>query len=61
MVRLAPTPVTGHGDRYDVLVALDWHNASRFIAEVPLDDKSLILADANGVTRRPRSWRRVLT
>lgn len=48
MVRLAPTPVTGHGDRYDVLVALDWHNASRFIAEVPLDDKSLIFADANG-------------
>lgn len=48
MVRLAPTPVIGHGDRYDVLVALDWHNAGRFIAEIPLDDKSLILADTEG-------------
>ena len=46
MVRLAPTPVVTHGDYFDVLLALDWHNADRFIDEVPLNGHSLILADA---------------
>ncbi|HRD65476.1 MAG TPA: 2-oxoacid:acceptor oxidoreductase subunit alpha [Candidatus Competibacter sp.] len=46
MVRLAPVPVLGHGDRFDVLLALDWHNADRFVDEVPLDADSLIIADA---------------
>jgi 2-oxoglutarate ferredoxin oxidoreductase subunit alpha len=46
MVRLAATPVLGHGDRFDVLLALDWHNADRFVDEVPLDADSLIVADA---------------
>lgn len=48
MVRLASTPVTSHGDHFDVLVALDWRNASRFIAEVPLNAHSLVLADTQG-------------
>jgi 2-oxoglutarate ferredoxin oxidoreductase subunit alpha len=46
MVRLASAPVLGHGDRFDVLLALDWHNADRFVDEVPLDADSLIVADA---------------
>ena len=46
MVRLAPVPVRGHGDRFDVLLALDWHNADRFVDEAPLDADSLIIADA---------------
>lgn len=46
MVRLASAPVFGHGDRFDVLLALDWHNADRFMDEVPLDADSLIVADA---------------
>ncbi|MER2584154.1 MAG: 2-oxoacid:acceptor oxidoreductase subunit alpha [Candidatus Competibacter sp.] len=46
MVRLSSTPVLGHGDRFDVLLALDWCNADRFVDEVPLDADSLIIADA---------------
>jgi 2-oxoglutarate ferredoxin oxidoreductase subunit alpha len=46
MVRLASVPVLGHGDRFDVLLALDWHNADRFLDEIPLDADSLIVADA---------------
>lgn len=46
MVRLAPAPVVAHGDYFDVLLALDWHNADRFIDEVPLNEHGLILADA---------------
>jgi len=48
MVRLSPTPVTGHGDRFNLLIALDWRNASRFIDEIPLDPNSLIIADNDG-------------
>jgi 2-oxoglutarate ferredoxin oxidoreductase subunit alpha len=48
MVRLASSPVTGHGDRFDLLIALDWHNAGRFIDEIPLDENSLIIADSEG-------------
>ena len=46
MVRLAPASVVTHGDHFDVLLALDWHNVDRFIDEVPLNEHSLILADA---------------
>jgi len=46
MVRLATAPVGGHGDRFDILLALDWHNADRFVDETPLDAGSLIVADA---------------
>ncbi len=48
MVRLASAPVTSQGDHFDILVALDWRNANRFIAEVPLNANSLILADTMG-------------
>lgn len=46
MLRLAPQAVTSHGDRTDLLVALDWGNVERFAAEIPLDEASLVLADA---------------
>lgn len=45
MVRLASAPVTAHGDHFDVLLALDWHNADRFVDEVPLNANSVILAE----------------
>ena len=45
MVRLATAPVAAHGDRFDLLLALDWENAERFVGEVPLDANSLIIAD----------------
>ncbi|MDS4021039.1 MAG: 2-oxoacid:acceptor oxidoreductase subunit alpha [Candidatus Competibacter sp.] len=46
MVRLSGAPIAGHGDRFDILLALDWHNADRFVDEAPLDADSLIVADA---------------
>lgn len=45
MVRLASRPVLGHGDYFKLLLALDWHNADRFIDEIPLAADSLIVAD----------------
>jgi len=46
MIRLSAQPVLSHGDRFDVLVALDFENIQRFAAELPLDAKSVVLADA---------------
>jgi len=45
MVRFARQPVGCMGDRFDVMVALDWNNVARFVDEIPLDAASLILAD----------------
>lgn len=47
MLRLADGEVAAHGDRTDLLVALDWGNVERFAAEIPLDADSLVLADAD--------------
>ncbi len=48
MVRFGPTPVNAMDDRFDILVALDWLNISRFLDEIPLDGSSLILTDPAG-------------
>jgi 2-oxoglutarate ferredoxin oxidoreductase subunit alpha len=45
MLRLSPRPVGCHDDQFDLLVALDWKNAQRFVAEIPLNAGSLIVAD----------------
>ncbi len=45
MVRLAPSPVETHPDRFDLLVALDWRNVERFADEIPLGPASLVIAD----------------
>jgi 2-oxoglutarate ferredoxin oxidoreductase subunit alpha len=45
MIRLANGPVAGHGDHFDLLLALDWENAERFADETPLAADSLIIAD----------------
>ncbi|MEI6558661.1 MAG: 2-oxoacid:acceptor oxidoreductase subunit alpha [Rhodospirillaceae bacterium] len=45
LVRLARRPVSGHGDRFDLLIALDWRNVERFVAEIPLGPDSVVLAD----------------
>ena len=37
LLRLAPSAVESHGDRFDVLLAVDWQNAHRFAAEIPID------------------------
>ena len=45
MVRIAAAPVDCIGDRFDILVGLDWRNVDRFAEEILLDSDSLILAD----------------
>ena len=45
MIRLSSEPVESHHDRYDLVVAIDWHNAGRFSAELPMDGHSLALGD----------------
>jgi len=45
LLRLSPGPVGCHDDRFDLLVALDWQNAERFAAEIPLDSGSLVVTD----------------
>ncbi len=45
MLRCASRPVACMGDRFDILVGLDWGNVGRFVDELPLDSDSLILAD----------------
>ena len=45
LLRLAPTPVESHGDRFDALLAIDWGNAGRFADEIALDGDSLTLGD----------------
>jgi 2-oxoglutarate ferredoxin oxidoreductase subunit alpha len=45
LVRLAPRHVESHGDRFDVLLAVDWQNAHRFAAEIPIATSGLIIGD----------------
>ena len=46
LLRFARAPVACMGDRFDVLLGLDWGNAGRFAQEIPLDASTLILADS---------------
>jgi len=48
MIRFAPHRVRCMGDRFDLLVGLDWRNVTRFIDEIPLDAESVVLADPAG-------------
>jgi 2-oxoglutarate ferredoxin oxidoreductase subunit alpha len=45
MLRFGPRPIECMGDRFDLLVGLDWENVVRFADELPLDQTSLILTD----------------
>jgi 2-oxoglutarate ferredoxin oxidoreductase subunit alpha len=45
LVRFGPRPIGCIGDRFDLLVGLDWGNHGRFRDEIPLGADSLILAD----------------
>jgi 2-oxoglutarate/2-oxoacid ferredoxin oxidoreductase subunit alpha len=45
MLRLATHAVEGPDDRFDVLLAVDWLNITRFSAEIPLDAASLLIGD----------------
>lgn len=45
MVRFGGQPLGCMGDRFDLLVGLDWLNVSRFADEIPLDGEGMILFD----------------
>ncbi len=45
LLRIATAPVSSLDDHFDLLIALDWANFSRFAAELPLAATSLVLAD----------------
>ncbi len=45
MLRIATLPVHCMAERFDVLLALDWRNMTRFAEELPLDANSLIIRD----------------
>ncbi len=47
LLRLAPRPVESHKDRFDILLAIDWKNADRFVGEIILDEDSLVIGDAD--------------
>lgn len=43
MLRLSSTPVLVHKEHCDILLGIDWKNADRFAAEIPLDSDSLVI------------------
>ena len=45
LLRLSAEPIDNIGDAYDILLALDWKNADRFAAELPMGPDSLIITD----------------
>jgi 2-oxoglutarate ferredoxin oxidoreductase subunit alpha len=45
LVRLATYPLESLGDRFDLLLAIDWQNVSRFADEIPLEATSFMIGD----------------
>lgn len=45
MLRIGSAPVDSLDDDFDLLLALDWLNAERFIDEIPITENSLIVSD----------------
>jgi 2-oxoglutarate ferredoxin oxidoreductase subunit alpha len=45
LVAISTDPVTCQPDRFDLFVALDWEKVDQFGPEIPLDEKSIVLAD----------------
>jgi 2-oxoglutarate ferredoxin oxidoreductase subunit alpha len=45
LVRLATYPLESLGDRFDLLLAIDWQNVSRFADEIPLEASSFMIGD----------------
>lgn len=51
LIRLAAGPVECMPDQFDLLVGIDWLNAHRFGAEIPLGPDSLVIGDPRGGDR----------
>jgi 2-oxoglutarate ferredoxin oxidoreductase subunit alpha len=47
LLRIGVQPMHGSWECFDILVALDWENAERFAADVPLTAQSLVIADSD--------------
>src|SRR5512140_1668130 len=47
LLRFAHAPVECLGDRFDVLIGIDWQNIHRFADEIPLDAASVMIGDAD--------------
>lgn len=47
MLRIGQRPVEALDDHFNVLLALDWDNADRFVDEIPITRDSLILMDSD--------------
>ena len=45
LVKISTEPVIFPPDRFDLFVALDWQHVEQFAPEIPLDGKTIILAD----------------
>ncbi len=45
LVQISTEPVSCQPDRFDLFVALDWDHVDQFAPEIPLDNKTIILAD----------------
>ena len=45
LLRLGKSPVNCLDDYYDVLLAIDWQHAERFLEDIPLDANSLVVTD----------------
>jgi 2-oxoglutarate ferredoxin oxidoreductase subunit alpha len=45
LLRLCDRPVDCMGEGYDLLIAIDWNNADRFAAEMPLRSNGLVICD----------------
>ena len=45
MIRLGNTPIDCQDDNFELLLALDWLNFSRFADEIPLTNKSIVIYD----------------
>lgn len=48
LLRIAERPVAALGDRFDLLIAIDWLNANRFDSEILLGPDSLVIGDPEG-------------
>ena len=45
LMRFSRSPVECLGDRFDVLIGIDWQNIHRFADEIPLDGASVMVGD----------------
>lgn len=48
LVRLSSRPVECMSEAYDLLIAMDWNNAERFAADMPLAAHGLVVSDPEG-------------